>query len=79
MKFLNWIELAEQNREVDFFFNQNKYSISVNQYGKWYLTKYGDYDNAQEFNSFLELINKSYIDEIPFNDICEQVEVYAIY
>ena len=79
MNLSGWFKLAEQHREVDFFYNQNKYSVSVSQLGKWYLTKYGDYVNAQEFDSFFELIVKSQIEDIPFKNICERFDIDVIY
>lgn len=79
MELKKWMELAEQNREVDFFYNKKKYSISVSQDGIWYLTQYDNYQNAQEFSSFLELINTATINMIPFIKICEELDVDAIY
>lgn len=73
-----WLSLAEQGREVDFYYKHEKYSISAN-YNKWFLTKYGDFENAQEFNSFSELIYNSEIDDVPFREICSCFDIDAIY
>ena len=73
-----WLVLAEQGREVDFYYKHEKYSISAN-YNKWFLTKYGDFENAQEFGSFSELIYNSIINDVPFKEICSCFDIDAIY
>lgn len=78
MYLSEWIAFAKQGREVDFFYKHDKYSISAN-YNKWFLTKYGEYENAQEFDSFLDLIYNARIDSIPFRDICSGFDIDAIY
>lgn len=73
-----WLALAAQSREADFYYKNEKYSISAN-YNKWFLTKYGDFENAQEFDSFTELIYNSKIDDVLFKDICSCFDIDAIY
>lgn len=73
-----WIVLAKQCREVDFFYGHDKYSISAN-YNRWFLTKYGNDENEQEFDSFLDLIYNSTIDGVPFKDICLCFDIDVIY
>ena len=79
MNIDEWIKLANQNREVDFYYEGNKYSVSVSQSGRWFLTKYNDCESEQEFNSFLSLIYKSNINGINFVDICTEFDIDAIY
>ena len=79
MEISKWLTIAEQNREVDFFYKGKKYSISINQYGQWFLTQYGACEDAQQFDSFLELIEKAVINNVLFKEICEEVEVDMIY
>ena len=62
----DWLSIAEQNREVDFCYKNCKYSISVNNYGRWFLTKYSEPEKAQEYNSFKDLIFNSYIEKNNF-------------
>lgn len=78
MCLLEWIDLAKQGREVDFFYEHDKYSISAN-YDRWFLTRYGSNESEQEFDSFMDLLYNARIDGVPFNEICSCFDIDAIY
>jgi len=77
---MSFDELLEyEGREIEFYYENNKYSISVCRDGIWYLTKYGDHENAQEFKSSMDLIHNATIDNILIKEICENFEIDVIY
>lgn len=79
MPVSQWFILAGQQREADFLYNDKKYSISINSRGRWFLTRYGEPENAQEFSSFFEIIDNALVDNIPFKEVCGRFEVEAVY
>lgn len=83
--FLNydgWKKYLEQGREFDFYYKNEKYSVSVSQIGtepKLFLTKYGEADDSQEFDDAPALLGNGKIGGELFKDICHSFEIEMIY
>lgn len=63
--------------EIEFFYNNEKYSISNNDRG-WYLTKFNS-DEYQTFNNADDLLKNAKIDSKPLIEIWELIKVETIY
>ena len=63
--------------EVEFYYQNHKYSISNNKDG-WYLTKYFD-ENDQSFKTSQELLKNGRIDSKTLEEIWNEVKVETIF
>ncbi|MFT8352731.1 hypothetical protein [Clostridium saccharoperbutylacetonicum] len=63
--------------EIEFTYNENKYSISNNSNG-WYLIKYGDED-GQSFDNYEQLIENAVIDSKNLEEIWNNVVVNNVF
>lgn len=69
-------ELLLIGHEIEFDYNNKKYSINCGQ-DYWYLTEY--YNKNQEFNTTEELLEKGGIEGRSLKEIWGNVETIAIY
>ncbi len=82
LTFDEWIEHINDGREFDFSYDKKQYSISVGQLGTgegWYLTPWDCPESENEFKTAMNLFNEATINNIPFKEICEELEIEAIY
>lgn len=63
--------------EIEFYYNEKKYSISYNGEG-WYLTEYGN-DVYQSFKSSNELLQNATIDNKSSKEIWKKVIVEFVF
>lgn len=73
------IEYLGQHREIEFYYNNNKYSISWGDDYNCYLTKFGDADNEQGFKTQFELLDKCLVDQKHLKDIWQNVKIDMIF
>jgi hypothetical protein len=59
--YLDLVNDLETGREIEFFLNSEKYSISHNN-GGWYLTKFSEPDIYQSFKNHQELLVNAVIE-----------------
>jgi len=79
MKY-SYLELKEDlsiGHEVEFLYNNEKYSISHNEKG-WYLTRFSD-NVYQSFNDSEELLEKALIGNKHIKEIWDNVVVESIF
>lgn len=76
--FEKMLEDLAIGHEVEFKYKGEKYSISTNKDG-WYLTKYSDWENYQSFKTYMDLINRSNIDNKKIKDIWKDVKVESVF
>lgn len=65
------IEDLEMGMEVEFFYNQRRYSISHNTKG-WYLSQYGE-ERYQTFHDYEELLENAVIESKKLDEIWHEV------
>ena len=66
-----------QGREIEFCYNNNRYSFSHNSKG-WYITEYNNSD-YQTFKTSEELLKRGAIDEKPIAMIWPNVTIEAVF
>lgn len=70
--FSDLVEDLNIGMEVEFYYHNNRYSISNNEKG-WYFTKYGEI-NYYSFNNVEELLQMVRIDSLKLEEIWDKVE-----
>ena len=71
------ISHLRQNREIEFFYGNNKYSISNNVNG-YYLTEYGKQD-YQTFHTIDDLLANGMIANQPIHNVWKDVIIDVIF
>jgi hypothetical protein len=64
--------------EVEFYYHEDRYSISCNKEG-WYLTKFYDSESHQAFNTHEELLENGKINSESLREIWDDVRIDIIF